>query len=350
MKTTVWILFFVISSFGTLRNVYGGPVEQPKEEQVRDAIRKSLTLLEQAAVGTAEKRKCFTCHGQALPVMVMTEARLRGFEIDEKNLQRQLDHTATFLKRGHKNYLIGKGQGGRVDTAGYALWTLEAGKRKPDEVTNAVVEYLLKTNRDTGHWKRSSNRPPSEASDFTTTYLAMRAIATFGVPQQESRISERTEAASKWLLETKTSDTEDRVFQLRSLSYTNADDSIQQRLAEKLIAEQREDGGWSQKSDMSSDAYATGTVLTCLARTGHLPTTGKAYQRGLKFLLKSQHDDGSWLVVSRSKPIQTYFETGFPHGKDQFISTTATAWSTLALLLSLLENKTTKTGNKNSAD
>ena len=55
------------------------------------------------------------------------------------------------------------------------------------------------------------------------------------------------------------------------------------------------------------------------------------------FLLGDQRADGSWLVKSRSKPFQTYFETGFPHGKDQFISTTATGWAVLALLQTLPE-------------
>lgn len=325
----------LLSLVGGTLNAQDDAIAQAEARHIRGAIQESLLQLERASAGTAESRKCFTCHGQALPVMVITEARLRGFEIDEKNLQRQLDHTAAHLKRGQKNYLVGKGQGGGVDTAGYALWALEAGQRKPDEVTAAVTEYLLKTQSDTGRWKHSSNRPPSEASDFTTTYVALRALAVFGTTQQELRIAERTEAASKWLLEANTTDTEDRVFQLRSLSYANADDNAKRRLADELIAEQREDGGWAQKTDMKSDAYATGTVLTCLARTGHLPTTGEAYQRGLRFLLKSQQEDGSWHVVSRSKPFQKYFETGFRHGKDQFISTSATSWAAMALLLTL---------------
>ena len=53
------------------------------------------------------------------------------------------------------------------------------------------------------------------------------------------------------------------------------------------------------------------------------------------FLLKSQKADGSWLVESRSKPFQKYFETGFPHGVHQFVSTSATAWATIALLETL---------------
>jgi hypothetical protein len=40
-------------------------------------------------------------------------------------------------------------------------------------------------------------------------------------------------------------------------------------------------------------------------------------------------------VVSRSKPFQTYFESGYPHGKDQFISIAAAGWSTAALALAV---------------
>jgi uncharacterized protein (TIGR03067 family) len=52
-----------------------------------------------------------------------------------------------------------------------------------------------------------------------------------------------------------------------------------------------------------------------------------------KIGLKTQQEDGSWLVRSRSKPFQPYYESGFPHGKDQFISSAASAWATTALAL-----------------
>ena len=46
---------------------------------------------------------------------------------------------------------------------------------------------------------------------------------------------------------------------------------------------------------------------------------------------KNQKDDGSWLVKTRSKPIQKFFDNGDPHGKNQFISISATSWATAAL-------------------
>jgi len=36
-------------------------------------------------------------------------------------------------------------------------------------------------------------------------------------------------------------------------------------------------------------------------------------------------------VRSRGFGFQPYFETGFPHGRDQFISAAATSWAVMAL-------------------
>jgi hypothetical protein len=75
-------------------------------------------------------------------------------------------------------------------------------------------------------------------------------------------------------------------------------------------------------------------VLTAL-RTVGVPAADAGYRRGVSYLLKTQLPDGSWYVKSRSKPFQPYYESGFPHGKDQFISIAASSWATAALALAL---------------
>src|SRR5262249_37442238 len=105
--------------------------------------------------------------------------------------------------------------------------------------------------------------------------------------------------------------------------------------AEELSRSQHDDGGWAQTDEMVSDAYATGTALFALHRAGGLSVDDPAYRRGVAFLVRSQLDDGSRLVLLRSRPVQTYFESGTPHGKDQFISMAATSWATAALCLAL---------------
>src|SRR5439155_24846117 len=95
------------------------------------------------------------------------------------------------------------------------------------------------------------------------------------------------------------------------------------------------DGGWAQLPDMETDAYATGTALVALHQAGGLAMRAAAYHKGLRYLMASQLEDGSWHVKTRSKPIQTYYESGYPHGEDQFISINAAGWATTALELAL---------------
>jgi hypothetical protein len=56
-----------------------------------------------------------------------------------------------------------------------------------------------------------------------------------------------------------------------------------------------------------------------------------AYQRGIHFLLRTRHADGTWYVRSRAPKVQPYFESGFPYGDDQWISAAGTAWASTAL-------------------
>ena len=84
---------------------------------------------------------------------------------------------------------------------------------------------------------------------------------------------------------------------------------------------------------LTSDAYATGSALVALHLAGGAATDDPAYRRGLEFLLRDQRTDGTWFIKSRSRPFQTYFESGFPHGPDQFISAAGSGWATAALVL-----------------
>lgn len=307
----------------------------PAPEKIRAAINRSIPLLEKGTQGSAEQRKCFTCHNQAVPVFALVEARNHGIAINEENLQRQLQHTAAHLERGKKKYLEGSGQGGKVFMAGYALWMLEVGGRTPDETTAAVTGFLLQYQKQANHWTHPGSRPPSSGSEFATTYVALRGLAAFGTEEQKTRIEARSAAAGKWLLSEKPAETEDRVFRLRTLKYVTAKKQVVQQAVQELLDSQRNDGGWAQTAQMKSDAYATATVLVALLEAEKTSSDASFVRRAVQYLIDAQQDDGSWHVVTRAKPFQTYYESGFPHGKDQFISITASGWATLALLLAL---------------
>jgi hypothetical protein len=308
----------------------------PEPAVLRSAIGKSLPLLTAGARGSMEKReRCFTCHNQGMPIMALVAAQSRGIAIDADELRKQVQFTADFLAKNRENYLAGKGQGGQSDTAGYALWALDNGGWKPDATTTAVTEYLLQWQRDLGHWKPQSRRPPTEQSLFTSSYVALRGLRTFGTPEQRERTDRRTEQVLAWLVKTPAEDHEDRVFRLRALHAAGAPEAEIRGAAKKLLGSQRTDGGWAQLDDMTSDAYATATALVALHQAGGLATTDAAYRKGLRLLLTTQLGDGSWHVKTRSNPVQTYFESGYPHAADQFISIAAAGWATTALALAL---------------
>jgi hypothetical protein len=308
----------------------------PEPAVLRSAIGKSLPLLTAGARGSMEKReRCFTCHNQGMPIMALVAAQSRGIAIDADELRKQVQFTADFLAKNRENYLAGKGQGGQSDTAGYALWALDNGGWKPDATTTAVTEYLLQWQRDLGHWKPQSRRPPTEQSLFTSSYVALRGLRTFGTPEQRGRTDRRTEQVLAWLVKTPAEDHEDRVFRLRALHAAGAPEAEIRGAAKTLLGSQRADGGWAQLDDMTSDAYATATALVALHQAGGLATTDAAYRKGLRLLLTTQLGDGSWHVKTRSNPVQTYFESGYPHAADQFISIAAAGWATTALALAL---------------
>ncbi len=211
-----------------------------------------------------------------------------------------------------------------------------------------MVEYLLQIHRDDKHWKCSSNRPPTEYSDISTTAVAINGLLEYAPASQHPRAAQRLTDAAAWLLSQPTTDTEQRVFKLFALDKlrngtSSGQPAIQllidmdqvqqaiQQLQTEILSSQAEDGGWVQTpGDAASDAYATATAMMALIKSGY-PVDAAPYQRGLQYLLSHQKTDGSWHVVTRSKPIQKYFESGFPHGLDQFISIAATCWASLAI-------------------
>ncbi|MEO2089808.1 MAG: hypothetical protein ABGY75_09975 [Gemmataceae bacterium] len=312
--------------------------EPPSEEDVRRSVEKALPVLWKGIDGHTAKRDCFTCHNHAVPLLAVTTAKARGFAVSDEKLAEQVqfltDHYEGMRERLEKGNGPGPSPvGGAADTTGYALFTFDLLGVTPNKTTEIVAEYTLGYEEKKDHWPTRGSRPPSEASGFTTTALAVRGVPKYAASGKKEQVAKRVEAARGWLLKTKPKDTEDRVFRLLGLKAAGATDDEVKAAAKELFDAQRDDGGWNQIEKQESDAYATGSALYALHTAGGVKADDPAYRRGVTFLLGSQKADGSWHVATRAKPVQKYFESGFPHEKDQFISCAATGWATAALAL-----------------
>jgi N-acyl-D-amino-acid deacylase len=330
MTTLPFLLAWLTFADALPNEAYADPVKR--------AIERALPRIEQGAAAYTTHRTCFSCHHQATAILSLTSARARGFPVAPEKIKKQLDFTLDSFKPDREKIAKGQGvPGGNTQTA-YALFALNGARHPADETTKALIEFLLLRQKADGSWPALANRPPTEGSALTNAALALYALRAYAPAKEAKDSDELRERIDKaihkgrdWLLEGKPATTEDQVGRLRGLVWAGAEKEAIETARAALVKEQREDGSWAQLADLSGDAYATGTVLMALRCAGLL-TTDPAYEHGVQYLVKTQKLDGSWIVQTRSRPVQVFFDNGDPGDKSQFISFAATGWATLALL------------------
>jgi hypothetical protein len=170
----------------------------------------------------------------------------------------------------------------------------------------------------------------------------IQAVRHYGWAGRKAEFDAAVDRARKWLWTVRPETTEDATYQLLGLHWAGEPAEKLADLAKALLSEQRKDGGWAQLPKLESDAYATGQALYALSRAVKHPTTSRDWQHGLRFLLGTQCDDGSWQVVSRAYPFQPTMDSGFPHGRDSWISAAGTNWAVLAMAEALPLGTTTE--------
>jgi ankyrin repeat protein len=313
---------------------------------IRNAVQDSLSLLQRSDATFAAKAGCVSCHNNSMAAMAVGLARTRGFRIDEQTSAAQVRVNVASLEKGRDR--MHQGYGSTVADNfmdfvwSYALLGLHAEHYPADLNTDAVVLNLLSRQTPDGDWSfpRADTRPPVGLNYITQTAISMRAIQLYAPTPAKSAAGKAIRLAAAWLAKAKSSSNEDRSWRLKGLVWAGADKAATQSALKELLAAQRSDGGWSDLPTMQSSAFPTGESLVALNEAG-LPVSDPAFQRGIKFLLDTQQEDGSWYVKTRALAFQPGFDAGFPHGPDQFVSAAGTSWAAMALTLALPESSPT---------
>jgi len=298
---------------------------------VRDAVTISLPLLQHADTVFLKSAGCVSCHNNSLFQMTALAARRAGFTVDEAAVREQMTRTRAYLESWRERELQDIPIPGRIDTTSYILAGLAAESYAPDPSTDALARYIKRRQFADGSWHVATHRPPIESSDLAVTALSLRALRAYAPAPLNAEYTRAIQRGATWLAQATPKSNEDYAYRVLGLTWAGASRAAIRRAVDALIVQQRPDGGWSQIATLPSDAYATGQALTALAEAGAVRPSDSAYQRGVRFLLETQLEDGSWFVRSRVIPIQPYFDSEFPHGRDQFISAAATNWATMAL-------------------
>jgi hypothetical protein len=266
----------------------------------------------------------------------MSLAKAKGIAVDTDAMAHPVRAITDVWSNRRENLMLARSRdGGGANELTYGLLAFAEAGVPRNSVTDAAVSNLIATQRNDGSWVFLDTRPPqADNSLIHFTAMAIRGLAVYGPPGLREQVRATTGRAVAFLRGASPASTQDEAFKLLGFVWSAVPRAEASAQARRLTALQRQDGGWAQLPTMSSDAYATGQALYALRASGMSPQDG-VYQRGVAYLLRTQLEDGTWFVRSRAFGFQPYFESGFPHGVDQFISASATAWAVMALAQTL---------------
>lgn len=320
----------LLKTRATPTSAAGSAAPAAESPELRSAVQRTVTLVEKSSGQFFLSSGCVSCHAQSMTDIVAGVARAKGLHVDEKAARDRVQ----MLKVDYppEPLLERMDPPGAEEQLAYPLTGLASSGYAPDRMTDAMAANIAATQGANGSWHvGAAARPPGEEGDIFRTAVCIRALKAYGPPGRAAEMDARIRKARQWLEAAKATTAEDRNMQLLGLYWAGANARVLASFAKAILARQQPGGGWSQNDGLAVDAYATGESLYALAAAGSLATTHPAYRSGVKFLLNTQHPDGSWFVASRSPRIQAYFEGGFPYAHDQWISSWGTAWAALAL-------------------
>ena len=282
-----------------------------------------------------QRRHCISCHSQELVAVAAAAAREKGIPIDEETARTNLEQIVTAFHTAVESAMQGDQPPGNIITIGYGMMALAAARHPSDKITAAMAHLAAALQLPDGSWTPNGvSRPPEEDSLISATALGVGAITLYPAPGGKGPLEEKLRRARRWLAAEPARTAEDRAMKLMGLVWAKAPRADIERAAKELLVRQEPAGGWRQRDELEPDAYATGISLYALHAAGIRPAD-EAYARGVRFLLGSQYQNGAWLVKTRAYPTQVYFESGYPFGHNQWISTAGSGWAVLAIAATL---------------
>jgi ankyrin repeat protein len=310
------------------------------ESTIIGSAERSLAALQTTAAQSREafrrhvsKQDCTSCHQQYLPMAAVGQARVRAIRFDRVAAREQIDLVVNLRGPFADREFVAQAliHPDPAHTFGYQLLGLSSEGVPPSAMTDGQVHHLVTIQSADGRWMNNVPRPPLMSNDVTATALSIHAITSYGWRGRKEEFAASIEHARRWLWTVPAHTNEEAVFQLLGLRWAGESTEMMTCLVGSLRQGQRTDGGWAQLPTLESDAYATGQALYALAQFLKDPLADPAWRRGLRFLLESQEDDGTWHVARRAFPFQPTMNSGFPHHRDSWISAAATSWAVLAL-------------------
>ena len=258
---------------------------------------------------------CYSCHNNGDGARALLWAQRHG----DVDLAAPLEDTCLWLEQP-LNWDHNGGEGGFSDKVLAHLQFARAladVRQHSDSVAADAARVVAADQQPEGFWRidAGSVGSPCTYGNALATAQACQALRKLA-PKQESAAIGRAE---RWLASQPRTNLLDNVAVLFGLN--EGHEELRRSACAAIMASQNQDGGWGPFAKSGSEPFDTSIAILGLASQPEAALFLPTIEKGRRFLLTNQLEDGSWIETTR------------PPGAVSYAQRLSTAgWATLALL------------------
>ena len=303
---------------------------------VRAAVQRALVFLERdgdwwmtGGKGVPGGGACVSCH-------VVTFTLWSHREAERAGVPTQGDRIDALEKRAFGHFAD------KPSKAHSVTWTqMLLARERPaanDETPGRwrdVQEKIVADQEKEGYWTANGQFPqqrrPERESDAVVTMWTLLAMASLESPAPA--VADSRKRAWDWVRTLPPGESNEWLLTRMLVERQFGAGKTAESLLARLLEKQHPDGGWGWFADPNkqapSDALSTGQVVYALSIAG-LPPQHASLRTAVEYLVRSQGQDGTWIVPS------ALISTRADGGKIDYIyKFWGTAWATIGLARTL---------------
>jgi squalene-hopene/tetraprenyl-beta-curcumene cyclase len=242
-----------------------------------------------------DQKKCVSCHQIPFGLWSTQVAKDAGHKIDEELFQKQSKWALEFCD-SNLNAKTMKRDGAGTDTI-YQMLLSGIAAAEPD-TTDSLATLLTTLQEPDGSFKPAGQLPSQKRPVLETTQVSTGWAAIMYNDIGSKQYQGAADNALKYSMSDFRGDSTEWLAVKSILDHQRQSKTESAALA-RLLESQQDDGGWGWDHTSSSDAFATGVALYALSRCGG--TYQDVIDEARTFLIRTQSDDGNWIVPSTKK-------------------------------------------------
>ena len=269
--------------------------QQQEPRSLKQSIESAIPYIQQNAQVWIDKKKCVSCHQIPFGLWSTQVAKNAGHKIDEELFQKQSKWALEFCD-SNLNAKTMKRDGAGTDTI-YQMLLSGIAVTEPD-TTDSLATLLTTLQEPDGSFKPAGQLPSQKRPVLETTHVSTGWAAIMYNDIGSKQYQGAADNALKYSMSDFRGDSTEWLAVKSILDHQQQSKSESAALA-RLLESQQDDGGWGWDHTNTSDAFATGVALYAISRCDGINQT--VIEKAREFLIRTQTDDGSWLVPSTKK-------------------------------------------------